>query len=241
MRRAHLALRWITALVAVAILALLLFALTRSRPQDVPWTRLDLSEPIGVFTGRKMAGLGRDFPKCRALLDHAGVRYAVLPARHDGACGYDDAVRFERGGSRGIDFRPAVGTGCAVAAGLAKWEWDVVQPAAIRHFGQEVRAIEHFGSYSCRKMRGRNPNAWSQHARARAIDIAAFRLADGTRISVLKDWKGDGDGAKFLKDVRNGGCRLFSIVLSPDYNAAHADHLHMDQSPRGEFGWRGCR
>lgn len=241
MRHARRLLRWAAGVAVVAILALLLFALTRSRPQDVPWTSLDLADPIGAFTGRKMAGLGRDFAECRVLLARAGVRFAVLPARHDGACGYDDAVRFERGGSRGIDFRPVAGTSCAVAAALAKWEWDVVQPAAVRHFGREVRAIEHFGSYSCRKMRGRNPDAWSQHASARAIDIAAFRLSDGTRISVLKDWRGEGAEAKFLKDVRNGACGLFSIVLSPDYNAAHADHLHMDQSPRGEFGWRGCR
>lgn len=40
--------------------ALLLLMWTRSRPQDVPWTPLDLSQPIGAFTGRKLAGLGSD-------------------------------------------------------------------------------------------------------------------------------------------------------------------------------------
>ena len=42
-------------------------------------------------------------------------------------------------------------------------------------------------------------------------------------------------------DVRDGACRLFSTVLSPGYNAAHADHLHLDQAERGKFGGRLCR
>ena len=41
--------------------------------------------------------------------------------------------------------------------------------------------------------------------------------------------------------VRDGACDLFATVLSPDYNAAHADHLHFDQAMRGAMGWRGCR
>ena len=35
--------------------------------------------------------------------------------------------------------------------------------------------------------------------------------------------------------------RLFATVLSPDYNAAHRDHLHLDQAARGAWGWRACR
>jgi hypothetical protein len=41
--------------------------------------------------------------------------------------------------------------------------------------------------------------------------------------------------------VRDGACRLFATTLSPDYNAAHADHLHLDQANRGAGGWRACR
>ncbi|MDP1909506.1 MAG: extensin family protein, partial [Hyphomicrobium sp.] len=41
-------------------------------------------------------------------------------------------------------------------------------------------------------------------------------------------------------DVRDGACRLFSTTLSPDYNAAHADHLHFDQASRGAVGGRLC-
>jgi hypothetical protein len=232
-------------LAALAMLAgaFVLWATLKGRPQDLPWTELDLADPPGLFTGRKLAGLTRDFPRCEALMKRAGVRYTVLPEMRDGEhCGYADGVRFAGGGSRRVDYLPAdLRIACPVAAGLALWEWNVVQPAAIRHFGKRVSAIEHYGSYSCRRIVGRGNGNWSQHATADAIDIRAFRLADATRISVKQDWKG-GDPAReaFLREVRTGACRLFTIVLSPDYNEAHADHFHMDQSARGEFGWRGC-
>ncbi|MDB5703677.1 MAG: Extensin-like protein [Sphingomonas bacterium] len=220
--------------------ALLLFAMLRGRPRDLPWTPLDLSEPIGAFTGRKLAGLTRDFPKCRALLDRAGVHYIVLPPVHAGVCGYADGVRFAPGGSRRIPYSPAdLGTSCPVAAGLSVWEWNVVQPAARRLLGSPVVAIDHYGSYNCRPIAG--SSIWSEHATADAIDIAGFRLADGKRITVAADWKGNGPEATFLHQVRNGACKLFATTLSPDYNAAHRDHLHLDQAARGEFGWRACR
>lgn len=242
MRRVRRALGAVVVAALALLGALLLYAILCARPQDLPWTRLDLAEPIGLFTGRKLAALGEDFAQCRALLDAAGVRYTVLQPIAQGQCGYDDGLRFEPGGAREIRFSPArVGVSCPVAAGLAMWEWNVVQPAAQRRFGAEVTRIEHLGSYNCRRLYGRSTGDWSQHARANAIDVAAFRLSDGTRVSVLRDWKGQGEKAAFLRDVRDGACRLFATVLSPDYNAAHRDHLHLDQAPRGGMGWRACR
>ena len=223
--------------------ALLLYGYGRSHPEDVPWTQLDLAQPVGAFTGRKLADLADEGEKCQRLLRRAGVRFSALPPRSpQGQCGYTDAVRFAPGGALGIGYRPAdLGTNCAVAAALALWEWHVVQPAAHRHFGSEVAAIEHFGSYSCRRLYGRDDGAWSEHARANAVDIAGFTLADGRRISVLRDWSDDGARGRFLREVRDGGCDLFATVLSPDYNRAHRDHFHFDQAERGRLGWRGCR
>ena len=234
---------WIAAIAVIGTVALLLWGMARGRQQDLPWTPLDLGAPIGMFTGAKLAALGRDFPQCRAKLDAAGVRYTALPPRRDGAqCGYDDGVRFTPGGARQIGFRPAsLGIACPVAAALSVWEWQVVQPAAQRHFGSRITAIDHFGSYSCRRIYGRDAGTWSEHATADAVDIAGFRLADGRRITVVGDWTGSGDKAAFLREVRDGACRLFATTLSPDYNAAHRDHLHLDQADRGAMGWRACR
>ncbi|UZK67652.1 extensin-like domain-containing protein [Sphingomonas sp. M1-B02] len=236
----------IGAVVTVAVLlgiVFTLYALMRNRPQDLPWTRLDLGQPIGAFTGRKLAGLTDDYAACRAHLRSAGVRYTMLPAvQSEGQCGYSDVVRFASGGSRQIRFSPAnLGVSCPVAAALTLWEWNVLQPAAQKHFGARVESVDHLGSYSCRRIYGRTSGDWSEHATADAVDIAGFRLADGTRISVLGDWEKEGAKAAFLHEVRTGGCKLFSTVLSPDYNAAHRDHLHLDQAKRGEMGGRVCR
>lgn len=236
-------LRWLIGLALLGTAGLMLWAWARGRPQDMPWTPLDLGAPIGLSTGRKLAALTRDFPQCRARLNAAGVRYTVLPPRRDGArCGYDDGVRFGAGGARRIAFRPAgLGIACPVAAALAMWEWDVVQPAAQAHFGTSVTQIDHFGSYSCRRIYGRDAGTWSEHATADAVDIAGFRLGDGRRISVVGDWRGNDAKAAFLRDVRDGACRVFATTLSPDYNAAHRDHLHLDQADRGSMAWRACR
>lgn len=236
--------RVIGAVVVAAILlaiAFALFALARSRPQDMPWAKLDLGQPAGVFTRSKLVALREDFAMCQGLLDQAGIEYNVLAPVSAGQCGYSDGIRFTDGGARRIDFSPSnLRVSCPVAAALAMWEWNVVQPAAQRHFGSRVTRIDHLGSYSCRRLYGRDSGDFSQHATANAVDIAGFRTADGDRISVLNDWDDSAEKGAFLREVRDGGCDLFATVLSPDYNAAHRDHFHFDQANRG-MGWGACR
>jgi len=233
---------WGVALLLMAVLALVAWGTLRGRPQDLPWTPLDLGQPIGLFTGRKLTALGGDGAACRSLLSQSGVRFTALPRRGDGQCGYDDAVRLGDRGARTVALAPGgVGVACPVAAAVVMWEWNVLAPAARRHFDARVVRVDHFGSYSCRRLYGRDAGAWSEHARANAIDVAGFRLSDGTRISIARDWNGRGAKAAFLREVRDGACGLFATVLSPDYNAAHRDHFHLDQAARGGMGWRACR
>ena len=80
----------------------------------------------------------------------------------------------------------------------------------------------------------------NQHSTANAIDISAFIMADGTRIALINDWDDADVRREFLHEVRDGSCDLFSTVLSPDYNAAHADHFHFDMAKR-TAGWTVCR
>lgn len=221
-------------LAAVAIQALLV--VERRDPEDLPWTPLDLTAPIGLFTGRKLAALAERPGACRALMTQAEIGFVALPARTDGpTCGYRDAVRL---GRRDGVTPPAAAMACPLAASVDVWMERVVQPAAIELLGSRVARTEDLGSYACRRIYGR-AEGWSQHAFANAIDISGFRLADGRRVTVARDWNEGAEG-RFLHRIRDGGCRLFATTLSPDYNAAHRDHLHLDQADRGAMGWRMC-
>ena len=218
-------------------------AYVRANPERFPWTPLSLADPVGPFTARKLAALTGDPAQCRALLAQAGDRDRPAPAISSDSspeCGYGDGMTIvaETGTP---ELAPAgLVTSCPVAAALRLW-LPAVQQAAQRHLGSRVTRIDHFGSYSCRRLYGGSEGPWSEHATGDALDIAGFRLADGSRVTVAADWTGNDSEAAFLRAVRTSACDLFATVLSPDYNEAHHDHLHLDQAERGARGGSLCR
>lgn len=232
------ALRILLFFTVFAVLAIEGAALLQRHRQDLPWTTLDLSAEPGRFTAAKIAELGSDPLRCRALLAAAGNRSRPAPSRSDGPrCGYEDGTLPVLGITpvpRGLV------TSCPVAAGLSLWERQV-QAEAQRRLGTRVTRFLHAGSYSCRRLYNRADGPLSEHATADAIDILGFELADGRTVSVLKDWNGSPASAAFLRAARDAACPVFSTVLSPDYNQAHRDHLHFDTADRGASGWRACR
>ena len=117
----------------------------------------------------------------------------------------------------------------------------VVAPAAREHLGSTPVALEHYGTYQCRRVGNSPEGRWSEHATGNAIDVSAVVLADGRRIAVRQGWTNQGSpAAAFLREARDGACPIFGTVLSSDYNAAHFDHLHLDQERRA-MGWSLCR
>jgi hypothetical protein len=203
-------------------------------PEHNPWAPLDLRDPTGWATAMKLRTLKGDPAACRAVLARSDVAFTALPAAGESECARPDRTVLDS-----YPLSPKTPpTTCAVALALELWKRDTLDPRAEAIFGQKVKRIEHLGAYSCRRMYGRDEGPWSEHATGNAIDIAGFVLADGTRVNVLEDWPSKGKNSHFLHTVRDGACRAFSTVLSPDYNAAHRDHLHFDMSG----GWNGaCR
>lgn len=233
--------RWLLVIFAAILMVVAVIegaAWIAAHPQEVPWTRLTLDQPIGRFTGPKLAALGEDPRRCRAVLSDAGIDDRAAPAVTAAPpCGFTDGMRLDRA----TPFRPAgIVTSCPVAAALVLWERDVVQPAARRHLGTSVTGFDHAGSYACRRIGGGPEGRFSEHSTADAIDITGFRLARGPAVSLLRDWNGMPARAAFLREVRDGACRLFATTLSPDYNAAHRDHFHLDQAERGAVGGTLC-
>ena len=203
-----------------------------------PWAPLRIDDPPNVLTRFKFDRVSGDRDICRATLAQAQLEASPLEDRTTApGCGFDNAFRISR---TSVAVGEPFPLSCRAALSLAMWERHALQQAARRHLGSAVSRIEHFGSYACRNLYGREAGRRSQHATADAFDIAGFVLEDGRRIAVLADWERaaeaevDGESqpdpeAAFLRELRDGACDWFDVVLGPDYNAAHADHFHFDR------------
>lgn len=193
----------------------------------------DLREEPNWLTSVQLYYLRASPEKCFAVLSRSEVvfRRQSYPL-NDRGCGFDDGVLLTK---QGVRYGNNVLLRCAAAASLVLWEQHVLQQEAERVMKKKVRAIRTFGTFSCRNVNHQKEGRLSQHATANAIDIASFTFEDGSTASVLKDW-GKGERGEFLRGVRDGACRFFGGVLSPDFNAAHANHFHFD------MGWlKVCR
>src|SRR6201996_7677142 len=127
-----------------------------------------------------------------------------------------------------VAVKPTATLACPIVSVLDHWLAESVQPAAMRWFGARVVEIKQISAYSCRGMNG-NPRAHiSEHAFGNALDIAAFTLADGRRISVETGWKGMPEEQGFLRDVQASACHEFTTVLAPGSNGYHYNHIHVD-------------
>ena len=87
----------------------------------------------------------------------------------------------------------------------------------------------------------------TRHPAGLAIDVGLLHKRDGQWISVARDFQGKigartcGEGARapenpVAMELRALVCEaadqgVFTYVLTPDYNAAHADHFHMEIKP----------
>ncbi len=206
-------------------------------PQHLFWKPLDTSRPLGFATKQQLMALNlKPSESCMKLVRGAAGFNTVIadPKRPTsgagkGVCGWDVAQVVY--GTEDITFAPGESNmQCPLAVAVYLWQREV-DALALKHFDQPLAKIHHYGSYSCRRQRGNGSGAWSEHAFANAWDVAAFELQDGTLINIKKDWDGPRKHKNFLRETRSAACDIFRVTLSPDYNAAHADHFHLDMGP----------
>ena len=208
----------------VAALALTLAACGRAdRPTAPTKTRPNLSVPSN-----------RETAQCLADLRELHVSFQVLPDRETGpGCGLNGTVKLV---DIGVPVANLTAVRCGAARALIGWTRNAVAPAAYQMLGSELARIDSMGSYACRNVVGsaRNTSRRSGHAIANAIDVGGFVLKDGRRITVLNDWNSaDPQVRQFLQTIRASACKRFGTVLSPDYNAAHRNHLHLEDDRAG--------
>lgn len=221
----------------------------RLSPQHDPRAPLDVAAAPNWLTPYKLRRTRADPALCLDALQGAGLRFTPVPDRPlAGGCGLANAVRLVAG--RELALTRATVLSCPAVLAFALWERHGLQPAAREHLGQPVTRLEHMGSFACRDINtgdGRATGRRSRHATADALDIGAFVLEDGRRISVLRDspepWASDAGSPaeasgseRFLRAAHASACRSFDGTLGPGYNRAHRDHFHLEVG-----GWKMCR
>ena len=139
-------------------------------------------------------------------------------------CGISAPVRVQS--IAGVTLNPAAIMTCDTAKATKAWLKDTAVPAWGR-LGGGLQQLEISGSYVCRTRNSQPGAEISEHGKGRALDVRAFTLASGFSVSVEKGWN-DPLAGKVLRQVHKGGCRPFSVVLGPDADRFHRDHLHFD-------------
>jgi len=200
-----------------------------------PFAPLDVRAPQGPLTRFRLWRTMHDAPLCDAALARSGLVYrAMADATGPGGCALKDVVRVTQMEDLRIS-SPFLAT-CPLALGIAYFEHQYLQPAALDIYGERVARIGHVGSYACRNVNHQQDAALSQHASANAIDLTGFVLEDGRRITLARWSDAASPDGQFLRRVHEGACHAFATALGPGYNALHETHFHVDMGP-----YRMCR
>jgi hypothetical protein len=181
---------------------------------------------------------------CRAMLDALGLDWSPAPATR----GVADPVRVMPT-IDGVSFRyvsSATASAMLMDCSLAP---RLVRLVQVLHI-YDIVEVEHIGIYNYRCIGGGSPDTGctpSQHAYAKAIDLHAFNTRDGAHLSTETDWvirsgptcpgAPANEEDRILHEI---ACTMwseaiFQIVLTPNYNAAHRNHFHVDMTAGSRF------
>jgi hypothetical protein len=199
--------------VRLPIIAVLMGALTVlaacGAPRAVPPPQVDQRTPTACVEA--LARRGATFDLVAAPVARRG-------------CGLTDGIALRQ---TQLAIEPAATVSCPLALALTDFDARVIQPAALRHFGRSATAMRQISSYSCRTRSG-GSGRLSHHAAGLAIDIAGFEIEGGLRVAVKEHWRDPGPRGRFLREIARAACESFSVVLTPNHDVWHADHLHFD-------------
>jgi hypothetical protein len=192
----------------------------KDQPKDQP---KDQAAPAAQPTPQPSA--------CRlALTDAIAIAPSIPDIHGAGGCGGEDLVRLEAivlPDKRQVSVKPAAILRCPMASALAEWIRNDIAPLAAG-LGSAISNLDNFDSYECR---GRNRVAGarlSEHGRANALDVRAFKLANGRSVSLT-------DRAvprEVRESVLHSACTRFPTVLGPGSDGYHEDHIHLDLMER---------
>jgi len=160
--------------------------LPERKPAHVEGPVLPGDQPTIPWTNEEVAAAKSE---CDRALKGIALDYEALQPIKDGICGAPAPILVKSIGSDPkVAINPPATMTCALAAGLASWLKDKVQPEAKAKLGTQVVKLANASSYVCRNRYGGATTPLSEHALADALDVSDFVLASGERITVLDSW-----------------------------------------------------
>jgi hypothetical protein len=216
-------------------------------PEDIPSVPERRAAPPPKEWPRAAVPLGPESPpdawpepaikealaQCHQLLGDVRFEFKELAPIRKGVCGTPAPVQLKYiNDLPRVEVRPPATMSCPLAAAIDRWMDEVVQPRAKDLLDATVIRVVNLAAYDCRPRYNNPSQRMSYHAYAEAIDVAEFVTAKGEHINVLAHWNAGDERAQFLRDIHDGGCKVFGTVLGPEANEAHRNHFHLDVAKR---------
>jgi len=182
-----------------------------------------------ILAGCSILGGGKDDPELvtrGAVCGTPAIQGVVVgKVPGPGGCGIANAVEVDAVG--GVLLSQPSLMKCETAQTLNTWVQEDMKPI-VGTKGGGVKSLKVAAHYACRTRNHRRGGRLSEHAKGNAIDISAFRLADGTELSVLQDWRAGNSKSKTLRRLHASACGPFGTVLGPESDRFHQAHFHLD-------------
>ena len=207
-------------LVGTTATAAELIPLPRARPLDIPGDQSATVSP------------------CQSRLAEIAAFKPLLPITGPGDCTATDVVALEAvllPDKHRVVFSPTATLRCPMAETVTHWVREDVAPT-IGDLGKSLRDVEILDSFDCRRRNGIADAKISEHGHANALDVRAFKLANGAAMELT-----DPGAAKSLREkLRQSACARFSTVLGNGADAYHDSHVHLDLIERSNH-YRICQ
>jgi hypothetical protein len=229
--------------VAVLLLSMLVVAHEPNEPaplpanpsgvEQTPWDTLVLNQCAEEL---KVAGVtDYTFLKRRQIETLSSRNHSNL------YCYVPQSMHYRRGPGD-FSYSTYLQLNCKMAVALARFE-KVAQRVAKKTLGPKARIshIDVLGAYNCRRLR-KHPEFQSQHSFGNALDVEAFRIRGFGTVSLKDHWwnKKTAWGRKasrflyqLVTELRREN--VFTNVLTPNFDASHENHLHLDKAPHKDI------
>jgi hypothetical protein len=220
----------------VKVLRAIALLLATTAPVIAEIIPLPRARPVGI--PRDLVSAETVVSPCRSRLAEIADFKSLPSITGPGDCTATDVVALDAvllADRHRIALSPAATLRCPMAEAVTHWIRDDVAPT-IAAQGKSLRGVETLDSFDCRLRNGIKDEKISEHGRANALDVRAFKLTNGAAIELT-----DASVAKSLREkLRQSACSRFSTVLGNGADAYHDSHVHLDLIERSS-NYRICQ